>query len=177
MQKLIRHELDMICTGATITAQRRQIVDFSTPYLDFDLAIIVHRAGPSATSMADLSKSSIGVRTATTAEQFVRQNIHSNTVHSYHFNTEAYSALAAQALDAVIDDYPIAKGFERLKTELRVSATIAGTRSQYGIMFAKGTDTLRELVDGALRQLQEDGTHAILCEKWFGSGDALKRIA
>lgn len=112
IQKLIRRQFDMICTAATITEERRRLVDFSVPYLEFDLAIVVHHAGAVARSMADLAGQAVGVRVATTAEQFIRQNARSSTVHSYHFNTE--SALALRALHAVIDDFPIAKGFERL---------------------------------------------------------------
>jgi ABC-type amino acid transport substrate-binding protein len=170
VERLVRHELDMVCSAATITEKRRQLVDFSIPYLDFPLAIVVHVAGPPIQNPADLADRVIGVRVATTAEQFVQEHLPSRAVHSFDFNTEAYAALDARRLDAVIDDYPIARGFERLLPTLRVAATIEGTNSQYGIMFAKGNDGLRGEVDEALRQLSRDGTHAALCHKWLGSG-------
>jgi ABC-type amino acid transport substrate-binding protein len=168
VERLVRHELDMVCSAATITEERRQLVDFSIPYLDFPFAIVVHAAGPPIQSPADLADKVIGVRIATTAEQFVRQ-LPSRAVHTFDFNTEAYADLDARRLDAVIDDHPIARGFERLLPTLRVAATIEGTNSQYGIMFAKGNDGLRREVDDALRQVSGDGTHAALCRRWFGS--------
>jgi polar amino acid transport system substrate-binding protein len=169
VERLVNHELDMVCSAATITEERQQLVDFSIPYLDFPLAIVGRAAGPPIESPGDLAGRVIGVRVATTAEQFVQRHLPSRAVHSFDFNTETYAALAAGRLDAVIDDYPIARGFERLQPTIRVAATIEGTSSQYGIMFAKGNDGLRREVDDVLRQVSRDGTHAALRHKWFGS--------
>lgn len=168
VQRLMDRKLDMICTAATITSDRQQIVDFSAPYLEFELAIVVRKDGRKVERAADLDGKIVGVRIATTAEKFVRQSISAKLLRSYHFNTEAYSALRKHELDAVVDDHPIANGFESLMPELQVAASIAGTKSQYGIMFAKGNDQLRKAVDGALHRLQRDGTYDALYRKWFG---------
>jgi ABC-type amino acid transport substrate-binding protein len=63
--------LDMLCTAATITPQRRQVVDFSDPYFDAELVLVVRRRSP-ILSMDDLAGQTIGVRVATVAEEFVR---------------------------------------------------------------------------------------------------------
>ncbi|MFL5493891.1 MAG: substrate-binding periplasmic protein, partial [Gemmatimonadales bacterium] len=82
VDKLVHHELDMICSAATITEERRQLVDFSIPYLDFPLAIVGRAAGPPIQRQADLAGRVIGVRVATTAEQFVQEHLPSSAVHS-----------------------------------------------------------------------------------------------
>lgn len=168
VQRLVDGKLDMICTAATITVDRKQIVDFSAPYLEFEFAIVVQKDDRRIKCAADLAGKAVGVRIATTAEKFVRQSVSPRSLRSYHFNTEAYSALRTHELDAVVDDHPIAKGFESLMPELRVAASIEGTKSHYGIMFAKGNDKLRKAVDDALHRLQQDGTYGALYRKWFG---------
>ena len=47
-------------------------------------------------------------------------------------------------------------------------APLTGTQSQYGIMFARGHDELRNTVNGALRALRRDGAYDRLYQKWFG---------
>jgi ABC-type amino acid transport substrate-binding protein len=102
-----------------------------------------------------------------TAEEYARKHLTRSLLTSYHFNTEAYSALTDSTLHAVLDDAPIAKGFEALLREVRVASTVDGTKSQYGIMFARGNDELRMIVNQALGALREDGTCDTLYRKWF----------
>ncbi len=168
LQRLLDHKLHMICTAATITEERRQIVSFSEPYLEYELAIVVRRDNGNIRGGADLADKSVGVRVATTAEQFARRHFATSRLHSCHFNTEVYSALCEGTVDAVVDDFPIAKGFEALLPGVRIASTIEGTKSQYGMMFARGSDELRTGVNEALRALREDGTYDALCRKWFG---------
>lgn len=168
IQRLTDRKLDMICTAATITEGRKQIVDFSEPYLEYELAIVVQRDNGKIRAAADLAGKSVGIRVATTAEDFARRYLSASCLHSYHFNTEAYSALEEGTLDAVVDDFPIARGFEALLPGVRVASTIEGTQSQYGIMFARGSDQLRNAVNEALRTLRRNGTYDALYQKWFG---------
>jgi ABC-type amino acid transport substrate-binding protein len=169
-QRLLNGELDAICTAATITDERKMQFDFSEPYLQYELAVVTRRDNPLLQSVADLAGKTVGVRTATTAEEYVRRHVaeKAKVIRTYHFNTDAYSALRASELDAVVDDDPIARGFAGLLPDVRVAARIMGTTSQYGIMFPKGRDELRTTVDVALRSLREDGTYHALHRKWFG---------
>src|SRR6266498_5358270 len=50
---LLEGRIDMICTAATITEQRKETLDFSRPYLDIKLAIVV-RNGSSIKPLADM---------------------------------------------------------------------------------------------------------------------------
>ena len=39
----------------------------------------------------------------------------------------------------------------------------------YGIAFPKGSDELREKVNGALKTLRDNGTYNEIYKKWFGT--------
>ncbi len=167
MQRLMDRRLDMICTAATITEERKQLVDFSDPYLEYELAIVLRRDNGEIRTASDLVGKPVGIRVATTAEDFARRHFCGSLLHVFHFNTEAYAALENGTLDAVVDDFPIAKGFEALRPGVRVASTIEGTQSQYGIMFARGSDQLRHAVNEALQSLRKDGTYDALYQKWL----------
>src|SRR5262245_26247001 len=59
VQRLMDRKLNMICSAATITDERRQIVDFSEPYLEFKLALVVHRDNRDIRGVADLMAKSV----------------------------------------------------------------------------------------------------------------------
>ncbi len=167
MSDLQEGKLDMICTAATITEDRKRIVSFSKPYFDIQLAIVSGSVS-SIQKLEDLKDKVIGVRTTTIAEDFARKHAKAKLIRTFHMNTESYKALQEGQLDAVIDDFPIAKSFTKLISGLKLAATIPGTEAQYGMMFAKRNDELRQAVNRALTEIKADGTYAESYKKWFG---------
>ena len=167
LTQLLEHKLDMICTAATITEDRRAIVDFSQRYFEFELAVVVGK-NHAIQSVRDLAGHVVGVRRATVAEEFVRRHGEAKSLRVFDMNARAYGALQSGELDAVVDDDPIALAFQKLHPELEVIGTIEGTKMQYGMVFAKGNNQLRTVVDQALGELERDGTYAALYRKWFG---------
>jgi polar amino acid transport system substrate-binding protein len=167
IDELREGKLDAIVTAATITEERKSLVDFSEPYLEYRLSIAVRRGGGIRT-LADLEEKRLAVRIATTAEQFVRTRAKAAEIRSYHTNVEAYEALRAGVVDAWVEDWPIAQWFVDRIPELELAETIEATEAHYAIMFRKGNDALRRAVDQVLAQLKADGTYDRLYERWFG---------
>jgi polar amino acid transport system substrate-binding protein len=163
---------EMICTAATITPQRRQSVDFSEPYLETELALIVRRES-SIRYLDDLTGRSVGVRIATGAEEFVREHCRPAIIQTFDLNVDAYQALRDGQVDAVIDDQPIGTFFAHAVKGLSVAPPLAGTGLQYGMVFAKGNDRLRLAVNQALANLRTDGTWERLRRRWFHKGDVI----
>jgi ABC-type amino acid transport substrate-binding protein len=164
--------LDLICTAATITPERRLHVDYSDPYLETELALIVRRESPIQLP-ADLAGRTVGVRVATVAEEFVRGHCRPGAVQTFNLNVDAYQALRDRRVDAVIDDRPIGVFFARTLEGLSVAPRLAGTELQYGMVFAKGNDELRQAVNRALAELRTDSTWERLYRLWFQEGDTV----
>jgi ABC-type amino acid transport substrate-binding protein len=162
--------LDMICTAATITPQRCQRVDFSEPYLETELVLIVRRES-SIRYLDDLTGRTVGVRIATVAEDFIGGHCRPGAVRTFDLNVDAYEALQDGQVDAVIDDQPIGTFFAHALKGLSVTAPLAGTGLQYGMVFAKGNDRLRRAVNQALANLRTDGTWERLHRRWFHKED------
>lgn len=137
MDDLLAGRVDVICSAATNTQERKALVDFGKPYLDIQLAIVV---APQITvqSVKQLAGKTVGVRIATCAEELVRKWSGLQSIQTLDFNTDAYQALQQGVVDAVIDDSPIAKAFAQGEVGLKVATLIADTAAQYAMVFRKG---------------------------------------
>jgi polar amino acid transport system substrate-binding protein len=166
LDELIEGRLDMICGAATITPERSRSASFSDPYLDICL-VLVTRVGHPISPLNQEARYPVGVRARTEAEMYARSQAPAAPIHIFELNTDMYDALQAGAVDAVIDDAPIAGYFARTRSSLAVRARLPGTEAQYGIVFSKDTVRLRDAVNAALHELKADGTLVRLRRVWL----------
>lgn len=181
LHDLVDGRVDMICTASTITKERKEIVAFSQPYLDIRLAIVT-RNESSIETLADIGDRIVGVRLATTAEDFLRRyarakSIRTLSIRTFDMNTDAYKTLQAGEMNAVIDDSPIAQSFADSTPGLKLAGTIPGTEAQYAMMFRKGNDELRIAINDALTSIGADGTYDKIYRRWFAENSAPIRAA
>lgn len=168
LEKLYKGELDMICSAVTMTKSRQMILEFSKPYLEFQLCAIVNK-GVVMTDMASFHGKRIGIREATEAEKYVMTQFPSNlTVHA-ETNKELYKKLLAGRIDVLIDDSPIAGGFLHQHTSLEIGMFMPGTLSQYAIAMKKGDLKLKHQINDTLQLLKKDGTYDAIYKKWFSN--------
>jgi glutamine transport system substrate-binding protein len=168
---LLRGEVDCVCSAATITPERQRVFAFSEPYLHLTLAVVSAREfvlDPCQKLDAQLENKRLGVRIATTAEEYISRHLQPSSVRKFHFNDEAYQDLKGGEIDAVVDDSPIAQYFARSVPGLDQPIAISGTDSCYGIILRKENAELRDKIDTALKRLEADGTLSSLRSKWFG---------
>lgn len=168
LEKLYKGELDMICSAVTMTPSRQMILEFSKPYLSFQLCAIVNN-GVELNNRADFRNLKIGIRNATEAEKYVITQFPSNpTVHA-ETNHELYKKLVAGKIDVLIDDSPIAGGFLHKHKSLRVGMFMPGTDSHYAIAMKKGDVILKDQINATLEVLEDNGTYEHLYNKWFSA--------
>jgi len=166
-QALHQRQFDLVCTACTITEERRKIVDFSEPYFDTEL-VLVTRKGFKVSCLEDPQVKKIAVRITTVAEEVVRARAKAKLILTYDFNEDAYNALVAGEADAVIDDAFIAPHFVPERPLIRVAGPVPNTKFQYGMMFSKGNDALREAVNQALATIKTNTTYDQIYKRWFG---------
>jgi ABC-type amino acid transport substrate-binding protein len=166
MRELSCGHLDLICSAATITEQRKAEANFCAPHLKLRLALVV---GENAPNPLDAAVSRFGVRRETTAEEFLRKKLGLHPVMLSESNEELYNAVSTGQLDAIIDDSPIAMHFARSVAGLSYRGAYDHTDGEYAIMVARDNDALKCEIDGALSMLEAEGTLAMLRERWFGT--------
>lgn len=160
--------VDIAIAGITITEERGKIVDFSDPYYDSGLRILV-REGSDIEELSDLEGKKIGTKIGSTSYDFLMANLDADHgVTPYPGSSDMYMALMSRAIDAVFYDAPNVGYFARTKGEGRVS-TVGPLYEgqQYGIALIKGSNWVDD-VNAALASMKEDGTYKAIYETWFG---------
>lgn len=166
LEKLFKGELDMICSAVTVTSSRQHILEFSNPYLYFRLCAVVCKESE-LSALQHFKNKTIGVREATEAERYVREQFPANNIVYAVTNKELYRKLQAGKIDLLIDDSPIAGGFLQKNARLKIGMFLPKTDSSYAIAMKKGDVQLKTQFNEMLTALKEDGTYQQIYKKWF----------
>ena len=166
LEKLYKGELDMICSAVTMTHSRQMILEFSKPYLQFQLCAVVNQ-NDVLTDFKSFKDKKIGIRIATEAEKYVMAQFPSNATWHAETNQELYDKLMAGRIDVLIDDSPIAGGFLHKHESLTIGMFMPETESQYAIAMRKGDVELKERINETLVLLKNNGKYAEIHDKWF----------
>jgi ABC-type amino acid transport substrate-binding protein len=167
LQRLEDKTIDVICSAVTVTPERSCFLDFTDPYLSFNLCVVSDHA-ENITSTDQLRGNSIGVRKATEAEKFIKTHLKDNMVVYSDTNDELYELLNHKKINLVIDDSPIAGAFVKLNENIEISFLLPGTESTYAIAVKKGNEQVRNAMNTVLRQIKKNGVWQSLYDKWFG---------
>lgn len=160
--------VDLAIAGITITDERQQIVDFSDPYYDSGLRILVADDSDVET-LDDLAGKRIGTKIGSTSYDYLQQELGDDAeITPYPGSSDMYMALMGGNVDAVFYDAPNVGYFAQTRGQGRVK-TVGPLYEgqQYGIAFAKGSDWV-EPANEALEAMREDGTYDEIHKKWFG---------
>lgn len=157
---------DMALSQATITDERAQVVDFSDSYFESDQGILVNE-GTTVDTLEDAKKLRWGIQTATTAQTLLDEQIKPDTETSvYQETTEAFTALTADQIDAVMLDTSIVLG---VAADPGSGFEVVGqfkTGEGYGAVFEKGSSLVNQ-VNSVLEEMKSDGTIDKLYEEWL----------
>jgi ABC-type amino acid transport substrate-binding protein len=166
LPQLYKGELDMICSAVTITPSRKHILEFSDPYLEFRLCVVV-RQNDDLQSPVDFKNRVIGVRSAAVAEKYMMDHYPQNILVHADTNKELYETLMHRGIDMLVDDSPIAGGFLKSYKKLKIGMYIPETESQYAIAMKKGDLKLKDQINEVLREMKKNGLYDSLFAKWF----------
>jgi polar amino acid transport system substrate-binding protein len=166
----------------TITPERLESVDFSSPYYAADQAVITVEgsAAAGATSIADLQGLLIGAATGTTSLAAVEQVIQPTAgAQVFNSNDDAKLALESGQVDAIVVDVPTAfyiTGVE-LDGGLIVGSLpeIEGATDEWGVLLAKDSP-LTDEVSAAVDALRENGTLDALIAAWLGADQGVPEL-
>jgi ABC-type amino acid transport substrate-binding protein len=160
---------DLSIAATTITPARENRVDFSDPYFESEQSLLV-RTDSDIASIDDITADTVvGAEDATTGETYANDNTDAE-VRSFPNIDDAYNALVAGQVDAVINDLPASAQAVEDKEGLEIVETFP-TDEQYGIVFPEDSP-LVDPINESLQKLKDDGTLAEIFAQWF-SGEEL----
>lgn len=167
----------------SITDERKQAVDFSSPYYTTSQAIVAIEgsAAASAQSIAKLKDVQFGVQAGTTSQQFITNTLGdqlSKQASIYNNSDDTLAALQNGQVDAIVVDLPTAFYMTSAQIDNGVivgqfEATSDG--DDYGIVLPKGSK-LTAAVTAAVDSLRDKGTLSELQSKWLSDTVAVPLI-
>ena len=156
----------------SITEERRNAVDFSSPYYTTAQAVVSLKGSPvaGATTVAELKGALLGAQTGTTSHRMLTETVAPTTAPSVFNNSQdTVQALKGGQVDAIVVDLPTA--LYLVAAELDggvVVGQFADTSGgdQFGLVLPKGS-ALTAAVTGAVDALRADGTLDSLAKTWL----------
>jgi len=159
---------DLALSQVSITDKRKKVVDFTQPYFESQQGVLVKKGGKiKVTSIDDAKKIQWGVQTATTAIDLLNVVKPAKRPQVYQSLADAYTALDAGQIDAVLIDTAINLGeAARSKGTFAVVSQFAQPSGpdQYGGIVPKGSVNVGTL-DKILATLKSSGSLAALATK------------
>lgn len=161
-------KFDISFQEATITAQRKRTVDFTSSYLNANQGVLISKQTTPPKSIADVKKLQTCAQTNTTGLDWINTRLHPDKRPlTYPTTTAAFQAVQLNQCQALILDVPIV-ALERKSNPSKYGA-VAGqiaTHEQYGAVLQKGSKLVSP-VDAQIKKLTGDGTVGKLQKKWF----------
>lgn len=173
VQAVESNQADAMIAGMTITEQRKQAFDFSTPYFDSGIQLAVKEGNRSIESYKDLKKKKVGAKVGTESADYLEEHKdeYGYTIKYYDAADQLYDALRVGAIDALMDDYPvigyaIAQG-QKIETPIdRVSG------GQYGFAVKKGQNPeLIEMFNEAIAEMKRTGEYEEILARYIQDGN------
>jgi polar amino acid transport system substrate-binding protein len=161
-------KVDLIVADITITPERAQVVDFSTPYFVTGQQFLVPAASPD--KLDDYGHARIGAVKGTTGEQALHQRFPSARVLSYDDIPLALTALRNGNVQAITQDSTILAGLLAEapdKAKFKILPDLL-SKEEIGVGVKKGEASLLKAVNGELVKLEQSGEAAKIYDSWFG---------
>jgi polar amino acid transport system substrate-binding protein len=158
---------DLTLSQASITEPRKKVVDFSVPYFDSDIGIVV-KTGTKADA-ATMKLLRLGVYLGTTGADFVANVLKPTQPAKVYPNVPAMMAgLAAGQIDAALDDTAYMLGYASKSNGALAVIGQYKTGETYGAIYPKGSPN-EAVFDKIIQSLKDDGTLQTLSTKYLAA--------
>ncbi|MEH7176857.1 transporter substrate-binding domain-containing protein [Neobacillus vireti] len=164
-------QLDVAIAGMSITEDRKKIVDFSSPYFDAGLIVVVKEDNSTIKSVDDLKGKKVAVKKGTSGAKYAVDNSSKLGIEVVQFNDSPamFQEVANGNADALIEDYPV---ISYAIAQKDLGLKLVGDRlngDQYGIAVLKGENQdLLEKINNGLAELKKDGTYDKILKTYLG---------
>lgn len=147
--------VDIILANFTVTDERKEAVDFATPYMKVGLGI-VSPDGELITDVTELEGQKLIVNKGTTAELYFTENHPEIELVAFDQNTEAFNALKDGRGAALAHDNTLLFAWANENPGFSVGVTALGNEDVIAPAVKKGNTELLEWLNEELEALAEE---------------------
>lgn len=166
-------------SSISITDERKETYDYSSPYFESTNMILVNEDSTIANAI-DLKDKKVAVQLSTTAETLmagIMGNDNSKLVR-YDSNAVALLELDSKGVDAVVADIAIVREYMKNNPKKKFKGILDPVNfgsEYYGILYPKGSE-LQKKLEPAIKAVLENGAYTELYKKWFGEEPDMKNL-
>ena len=167
-------QADGIIAGMSITPERRQVYDFSTPYYKTGVAWIVKKDSK-IKSLADLKGQTVALKTGTAASEYglSLQKKYGFQVKYFNDTDTMYNDVAVGNSAATFEDMPVIQYAIKNGMALKVmNPDQPGNAGSYGFAVEKGKKALLAAFNRGFAAIKKDGTYDKIVAKYLGARQA-----
>jgi len=155
---------DVSISSISITDTRKNVMDFSNPYLDDDLTLVA--TSSSGISNLDGAKGKkVGVQQATTGADYAAEK--GLDAQQFEDTGLLVQALQAGTIDAALGNQSVLGYAIKDAPKFKAVEKFA-TGEQLGISIKKGNTAMADAVNATLKRLTDDGSMKKFETTWFG---------
>lgn len=161
-------QVDGAISAMSITDKRKKVVDFTDPYFDSGLVLVVKKDSP-IKSLDDLRGKTLVSKTGTSsaikAKEFASQ--YGFKVKNLDEEPNLYMDVESGGSDALINDYPFV--LYRLNTKSSKLKIVGGklNADNYGVAITKNNKEVYDVFNNGIKKLKENGKYDELYKKYF----------
>lgn len=159
-QSIKNSETDIGASGITINDERKQTYDFTDPYYESQLLIVV-KEDSNIKSLAELKDKKISVQINATGHMAAKklQGDASTNIMAFETQPMAIQEMINGNVDATIGDNAVV--FEYMKANPKAKIKVVKDdnfeKEYYGFMVRKGNDELLSLLNEGLQKIKDNG--------------------
>ena len=169
---------DCIMSSVTITPERLAVHNFSKPYIQNTLAIVMPKNSRHVVRSPDnLAGLGVAFQEETTSDYFMDDLLKSGlkfTPYEYDKVMYCFDDLSLGRVDAIMTDLLVA--YEYIARSDVYEIVWQGGEEEFGICMKKGNDALTQAVNKALDELFEDGTMLEISRNTFNGLDLVSAV-
>jgi len=166
-------KIDVAISGMSINEERKQAIDFSTPYFDAGLIIAINKDNAqNITDRESLKGKRLAAQIGTTGANAcveIQKAEPSTEVRTFQDVGEAFMELEKGGVDAVINDQAVTLNYIQTSGTQKV-ITVGepfSTEEQYGIGVKKGNEKILKLMNEGLEKVKANGEYDRIYAKWI----------
>jgi polar amino acid transport system substrate-binding protein len=160
-------QIDLAAASMTITAARKEVIDFTVPYFCSGHLIIVKKDTPNVVTFADLNGKTVATVQGSTGDRVTSLLAPQAQKITFGQNSEALLALKDGRAQAFVQDDVLLLAFAKQDPSLKVVGWPPQMPAPYGMGVRKGDTDLLGAVNVALARLRSQGIYGTLFRKWF----------
>lgn len=167
--------IDIIASGMSITPPRLEQVDFSNPYIDASLSVVVAADNEEITGMDSLKGKVVAAQIGTTGAnkcyELQEQGLVADVKILQDYDL-CFLELGNGSVDAVINDIPVTQAYMAKNPDQVKMVGDSLADDKYGFAVAKGNAELADKINAGLANVKESGVYDQLLIKYINGEGA-----